>query len=351
MALADVEGEAVSRFVRAKVVVLQGDRGVRLASQGNLKELFEKRGLEVVFASEVEAIPADTSVVITTGTPVGRDVLARAPQLKMVACGFTGVDHIDIAACRSCGVLVCNVPNYSTDATAELAMGLILAQLRNLMQSHEAVKAGSWTCPQQDDLSTKTVGIVGVGRIGYRLAELCKAFNVKGLWGFDLAWNESQSVDVKQGYPGWSPKQAFPPDTKFTKLGGLYVDSLASLFLHSDIVCICTPLTQTSRGLVSKKLMELLRPHCLLVNVSRGGVVDEDALARLLSQGRFRAALDVFGEEPLPQSSALNKLPTGSLLMTPHIGYQSPASLDKLVDGTLKNILSFLAGFPINVVA
>jgi len=327
--ITELEGEAIGRLAAVKVALLKiGERGVPLAPRQEVEKLFQQRSLEPIWVEQVEALPADVSILVTTGTPVGADVLSKMPKLQLVAVAFTGVDHIDLAACKARGIAVTNVPNYSTDTTAELAIGMVLSHLRRLPKCHQNIQDGHWTSPPQDDLQSKTVGIVGVGKIGMRLAELFKAFKVKGLLGYSL--NQ---------------------EAQFTLQGGVYCDSLAGLFLDADIVCVCTPLTPKTQGLISDKLMELLRPECILVNVSRGGVVDEASLARLLGQGRFRAALDVFSSEPLPADDPLRSVPTDALIMTPHVGYQSTASLEKRLDSTVKNILAFLAGQAINAVA
>mmetsp|Transcript_116707 Transcript_116707/g.362615 ORF Transcript_116707/g.362615 Transcript_116707/m.362615 type:complete len:369 (+) Transcript_116707:76-1182(+) len=327
--ISELEGEAIGRLSAVKVALLKiGERGVHLGSRAEVEKLFQQRSLEPVWVESEDAIPADATVLVTTGTPIGASVLAKMPKLKLLAVAFTGIDHIDVAACKARGVTVTNVPNYSTEATAELTIGLVLAQLRRLPKCHQIVQEGQWSSPPQDDLQSKTVGIVGVGKIGMRLAELFKAFKVKKLLGYSLT-----------------------QEAEFTANGGMYTDSLAELFLDSDIVCVCVPLTQKTEGIISEKLLGLLRPECLLVNVSRGGVVDEAVLAKLLGQGRFRAALDVFRTEPLPKDDPLRAVHSDAILMTPHVGYQSLASLEKRLDGTVKNILAFLAGQAINSVA
>lgn len=351
-ALVDVEGEAVSRFVSPKIVIMEfGERGVPLMplARDSVINAFKKRSLNVMFVDRPDLMPDDTTVIITSGAPVGLDLLSRLHYLKLVAVAFTGVDHVDLAACRRRGVVVCNVPDYSTNSTAELVLGLILSQLKRLPQCHDVIANGQWAAPPQDDLQSKTVGIVGVGKLGLRLACLFKAFGVKALRGYDPCLSIDYNTKT-EGYPGWTPKVRSGPDPQFATLRGLFLDSLAGLFLEADIICICVPLTERTHGLISETLLNLLRPDSLLVNASRGAVIDELALARLLKEKRFRAALDVFGQEPLPLNSSLRSIPSDVLLMTPHVGYQSPASLEKRLDVTLKNILAFLAGSPINTV-
>jgi len=329
VSIAELEGEAIGRFSAVKVVLLKiGDRGVPLASREKVELLFSQRGLEPIWVDDASKIPPDAIVLVTTGAPVGADVLAKMPKLRLVAVSFTGTDHVDIAACHAKGIAVTNVPGYSTESTAELVLGLTLSHLRRLPQCYKIVQEGSWTMPPQDDLATKTIGIVGVGKIGIRLAELFRAFKVKSILGYDPLVKAQE----------------------FTAMGGVYLDSLAGLFLDADIICVCCPLTKKTDGLISDRVMELLRPDSILVNVSRGGVVDETALAKFLGEGKFRAALDVFNAEPLPKDNPLRTVPADALLMTPHVGYQSTASLEKRLDATVKNILAFLAGQAINTV-
>jgi len=327
--LMEQEGQAAARLAALKVCFLQspGDKGVPLASRGDIEANFKKKGMDCVWAEDAGKIPEDTIVMVTAGAPVDAAVISKSPKLQLVAVALTGYDIVDLDACEARGITVSNVPGYSADATAELAVGLILSQLRRFPALHKAVAAGQWNCPLQEDLRTKTVGIIGTGQIGLRLAEIMKAFKVKKTIGYSL----TQSND-------------------FIALGGQYVGQLSALFLEADIICVCVPLTTLSKGLVSESLMNLLRPDSLLINVSRGGVVDEAALAKFLSKGRFRAALDVFNNEPLPADDPLRSVPEGNLIMTPHVGYQSQASLAERYDATVKNILAFLAGQPVNTV-
>eukprot|EP00747_Dinoflagellata_sp_TGD_P185414 gnl/TRDRNA2_/TRDRNA2_41961_c0_seq1.p1 gnl/TRDRNA2_/TRDRNA2_41961_c0~~gnl/TRDRNA2_/TRDRNA2_41961_c0_seq1.p1 ORF type:complete len:386 (+),score=105.28 gnl/TRDRNA2_/TRDRNA2_41961_c0_seq1:40-1158(+) len=323
------EGQAFARWAGVKVVLLGpwSGRGVPLAEKSQVEEAFTSRGMKVVFVDSEKDIPVDTTVLVTTGAAVGAEVIKRCEKLELVAVAFTGYDHVDMKACEARGITVVNVPGYSTDATAELTIALVLSHLRRLSECQQQIQDGSWNSPAQEDLQTKTVGIVGTGKIGMRLTELFKAFKVKSVLGF------SQEED-----------------SEFAAKGGEYVETLAALFLEADIICICVPLTSETKGLISAKLLALLSPSDLLVNIARGGVVDQAALADGLQAGRFRAALDVFDIEPLPKEDPLRKVSKEHLLMTPHIGYQSEMSLGKRYDTTVKNILAFLAGQPVNVV-
>jgi len=312
-----------------KVALLNFDAvGAPLADKREIDRVFKFRKLQPLWVEKAEHFPRDAEVLITTGTPVGSEFLAKAPELKLVAVASDGYDHVDVDACKARGVAVMNVPGYSTDAAAELALGFVLAHLRNLAACQKTLDAGFWSCPPQNNLSSKTVGIVGVGSLGLRLAELFTAFSVKAL----------------QGY---SPT----PTAAFTKLGGTYLVSLEELFRSSDIVCICCSFSAETTGLVSESLLKLLLPSSVLVNVAHGGVIDEDALGRLLAQGRFRAGLDVFRTEPLPANSSLRSIPAETLLTTPHVGYQTVESLERRFDATTQNILAWQMGRSINRIA
>jgi len=318
----------LARASRCKVCLFStGERGVPLAALPSVIETFTKATLEVTSVSRLEDLPADTNVLVTTGAAVGPEVLDKVPRCSLVAVAFTGYDHVDVEECKTRGVTVINVPGYATDSTAELALSLVLAHMHNLQACHDTIAKGSWEPPEQDHLDSKTIGIVGTGNLGLRCADIFKVMKVKSIIGYDHFEQPA-----------------------FINAGGSYTQSLAELFLNAQIVIICVPLTDESRGMISGNLMTLLRPDCILVNVSRGDVVDEVALAELLKERRFRAALDVFSREPLPANDALLSVPSDVLLMTPHVGYQSITTLRSRFDATVKNILAFLAGHAINVV-
>lgn len=325
---AEMEGAVLARSGGYKVAMyIIGDRGVPLASRPQVEAGFHKGSLEVSWAASIDDLDEDTHIIVTTGAPIGADVLKKCPKLSLVAVAFTGTDHVDLSACRANGVTVINTPAYSTDSTAQLAIGLTLEHLNNLPACHASIQAGGWQCPPQDDLRAKNIGIIGTGDLGGRCAELFKAFKVKSITGYDTVHSQ-----------------------QFLACGGTYLSSLAAVVLEADIVVVCLPLTEQTRGLISARILQLLRPDSILVNVGRGEVIDEPVMASLLKEGRFRAALDVFGKEPLPTNDALRSVPSDRLLMTPHVGYQSNTSLEKRFDATVKNILAFLAGHAINII-
>jgi D-3-phosphoglycerate dehydrogenase len=322
--LASAEGAAFARWSGAKITILASLDN--LAEQKVVNKTFEERGLEAIWCSSPDHIPEDSQILVTTSTPVTADMLRKAPKLKLVAIAFSGVDHVNVFYCMMNGIQVVNVPGYSSEATAELAIALMLSHLRRLPTCFKEVHAGSLSAPPQETLQSKKLGIVGTGQIGLRVAMFAKAFGMKSIVGFDI-----------------EPKEAF------ALAGGVYTRSLASLFLESDIICICVPLNDKTRGLISKDLMSLLRRDSLLVNVARSGVVDQVALVAHLKAGKFRAALDNF-DTRVAAFDELRSVPQENLLMTPHIGYQAQESLAKRFDITVKNIFAFLADEPVNLV-
>jgi D-3-phosphoglycerate dehydrogenase len=327
--ITEMEGKVFARAAQYKVCMfgMGESRGVPLANRPAVEETFKKSSLDVYWAFTLSELREDTNVLVTTGAPVGPDVLSKLPKLSLIAVGFTGYDHVDVDACRSHGVSVVNVPVYASDSTAELALSLVLAHLHRHQECFDTVRRGEWGNPQQEDLQSKTIGIIGTGSLGLRCAEIFNVFKVKAIIGFDR-----------------------DADPAFTALGGTYTESLAALFLDADVIIVCLPLTEETRGMVSAKLLNLLNPESILINVGRGDVVDEVAMVELLKDRRFRAGLDVFSKEPLPADDPLHSVPADVLLMTPHVGYQSTGSLKKRFDATVKSILAFLVGQAINIV-
>lgn len=285
-----------------------------------------------VWSSDVHAAKdAEDSVValVTVKVKVDEAVLQKYPKLKLVAVAFTGFDHVDLDTCQKRGIQVANVPGYSTDGVAELSFGLIFSLLRKIPLAHSHIRQGKWAWPPGNELSGKRLGVIGTGQIGMRVAEIGKAFHVSKLLGYDQFKN---------------PKFV-------SELGGHYESSLATLFLHADIVVVCVALTKQTRGLVSEKLLKLLRPDSLLINCARGAIIDQTALTKFLGEGRFRAGVDVYEIEPLPEDDPIRKIPEQQLVTLPHLAYKCEESLQRRHDVTLANILAFFADSPQNIVS
>jgi len=296
-----------------------------------VENTFATHDLSVFWATDdasLELIPKETVAIVTVKKKIGTSLLERLPELKLVAVAFTGYDHVDLEECKRRNVAVANVPGYSTDGVAELAFGLLFSLLRHIPTAHQHVRSGEWAWPPGNELAGKRFGVIGTGQIGMRLGEIAKAFKVSKILGYDLHKN-----------------------SKFTEsLGGEYVASLATLFLHADIICVAVSLTAETKGLVSAKLLKLLRPDSIIINTARGAIIDQEALTRMLQEGRFRAGLDVYEVEPLPVDHALRKVPDNRLVTVPHLAYKCEESLLRRQDVTLANILAFFSDNPQNLV-
>ncbi len=273
---------------------------------------------------------ATADILLTNKCPLRAETLAQLPRLRFISVLATGYDVVDVAAAKARHVHVANVPDYSTQSVAELVFALILDHLRDVSQQHHAVRAGEWQRRQdfsfqvtpQRELAGRTLGIIGFGRIGSAVARIAHAFGLQLLVA--------------------SPRQPISD----LPLNWLPVDEI---FRHADLITLHAPLTPTSHLLVNHHRLALAQPHLFLVNTSRGGLVDEIALADALRTDRIAgAALDVCTQEPIEPQNPLLHLP--NCRVTPHVGWATLEARQRLLDTTVDNIRAFLAGDPIHLV-
>jgi len=297
-----------------------------------VEDAFATHDLKVCWCKDDVDLGEDAKravALVTVKKKVDVVMLDKFPGLRLVAVAFTGYDHVDLEICKQRKVAVANVPGYSTDGVAELCFGLIFSLLRHIPIAHQHVRAGKWAWPPGNELSGKRLGIIGTGTIGMRVGEIGKAFKVSKILGYDLSKNN-----------------------KFIEtLGGEYVSSLATLFLHADVLVVACALTKETKGLVSRKLLRLMRPESIIINCARGAIIDQEALTQFLSEGRFRAGLDVYEVEPLDAQHQLRSIPESHLVTVPHLAYKCHESLRRRQDTTLANILAFLSDNPQNIVS
>jgi D-3-phosphoglycerate dehydrogenase len=238
--------------------------------------------------------------VLTGDSVVSAEAIARLPDLRIVATCTVGVDHIDLDAARSAGVWVCNVPDAATEEVAVHAMAMVLALIRHLPQFDRHVRAGGWDYLATGALqrpSTLTLGVVGMGRIGRRVATLGQPF-----FGRVVAHDPYVDDD------GW------PSDVERAELD--------EVFASADLVSLHVALTAETQGLVDQRRLGLMRDHGYLVNVSRGGLVDHDALLAALDDGRLAGVgLDVLSAEPPRPNDQLLAHPR--VLLSPHVAFLS----------------------------
>ncbi len=271
-------------------------------------------------------------VVLTNKTPLSAETLSALPELELVSILATGYEVVDVAAARRLSITVCNVPDYATESVAEHTLALLLELTRQVGRHDRLVREGVWAASghfslwetSPVELAGKTIGIVGLGRIGRRVAELAAAFG----------------MNVVATGPRPHPVPA----------GGRWTDDLDELLAEADIVTLHCPLTEETRNLLDRKRLARMKPGALLINTARGGLVDERALAEVLRSGHLGgAALDVVSREPLAASDPLLGAPR--LIVTPHMAWASLAARQRLMKQTAENIRAFLRGRPVNVVS
>lgn len=238
-------------------------------------------------------------IIVRSKTKVTKDVLKNARKLKAIARAGSGLDNVDVKEAKRLGIEVMNSPEALTNAVAELVIADIIALLRNLPKANKSMKEGNWLKKELvgRELRGKTVGVIGFGAIGKRVADLCMAFGARII-----------AYDVVR----------IPDEYEKKGVGQKAIDDILR---ESDIVTLHVPLVKETAGMMGKKTIGMMKKGAILVNASRGEVVDEKALLEALKSGRLAgAALDVFQKEP-PEASELVLLP--NVLVSPHIGGQT----------------------------
>ncbi|MFQ5921795.1 MAG: hydroxyacid dehydrogenase [Anaerolineales bacterium] len=279
---------------------------------------------EVVESETLEALGEYDALIIRGRTRITAETLAQAgPNLKVIGRAGVGVDNIDLQAAKSKGLIVVNAPQAATVAVAELTLGLMLSLSRHIPAADASMRRTEWRKSelQGSELSEKTLGIIGVGKIGAAVAERARAFGMKVL-GYDalISDEELRSRSVE------------PIDFN-------------SLLSASDYVCLHLPLNEETRGMIGSEAMSKMKPGARLVSAARGAIVDEQALLAALESGHLSgAALDVFSEEP-PQDSPLLQHP--NMIATPHIGAQTREAQAKAGRDIATEVLAALNGEPL----
>jgi phosphoglycerate dehydrogenase-like enzyme len=259
-----------------------------------------------------------------------RTLIERLPNLKLITIVGKSLPNLDMAAASEHGVLVAHSdfthPRFHTvrDATPELAWGLMIATVRNLAEEHRRMREGGWQTTVGTTLSGKTIGLLGLGRTGKRMAEYAGVFGMEV-----IAWSQNLTEEAAAA------------------AGARRVEKSA-LFQQSDVVSIHLVLSERTRGLVGETELALMKPDAFLVNTSRGPIVDERALIATLQGGRIAGAgLDVFDIEPLPSDHPLRLLP--NVTLSPHLGYVTRETLSAFYADTVEAVVAWLDGTPIRI--
>lgn len=256
----------------------------------------------------------DAEVVIVSNIKIGADILSQCPNLKMLNVAFTGLDHIDLDYCQAHGITVKNASGYATEGVAELAIGLMLDLYRRItVLDADTRKGGTRNNFLGKELRGKRVGIVGTGAIGARTALLLQHFGCEV-----VAWSRT-------------PKKALMDQ-------GIAYISLDELMSTCDIISLHVPLTADTHHLISRELLSLCKPTAILINTARGNVVDIDALADLLKEGKIAGAgIDVFEKEP-PLATDHPLFDAPNCIVVPHVGYATREAFDDRIDIILNNL-------------
>ncbi len=300
----------------------------------DVEHLLTSEGCEVVFCrpqdrnGDEDALPsvlATVDAVIAGNDAFTEPVLKGAPRLKIIARTGVGYDGVDVEAASMLGIRVCNTPAANQQSVAELTLGLILACARGTVQAAGAVQSGSWRQVSGIEVAGKTLGIIGLGSIGRRVALLANSVGMSVV-AFDTA---AEDFDV----PGY-----------------IEMCSLSDLLQRSDFVSIHVALTPETRHLIDKEALALMRPTAYLINTSRGAVISEVDLVEAILQSRLAgAALDVLEDEPPTADHPLRGLP--SVVITPHIAGATKEARSRSSRMAAGQVLDFLNGRPVvNVV-
>lgn len=269
---------------------------------------------------------AEVAVAMRERTRFDRALFDRLPALRLLCTTGTANAAIDLTAAADHGVTVCATEGRASGNTTELTWGLILSVLRHIPTEVANVTSGGWQTTIGADLAGATLGLVGLGRIGSRVARVGQAFDMDV-----IAW--SQNLDA--GRAGAT---------------GVRAVTKQELFTQADVVSVHLVLSERSRGLIGAADLRSMKPTAILVNTSRGPIVDEAALVTALEEGWIAGAgLDVFSEEPLPADHPLRRTPRA--VVTPHVGYVTAGGLRPWYDDVVEDILAWQAGRPVRVLA
>ncbi|HAE62450.1 MAG TPA: glycerate dehydrogenase [Eubacteriaceae bacterium] len=275
----------------------------------------------------------DAELILTNKTPIKKDILEKNKKLKYIGVLATGYNIVDVSAAKEQGIAVTNIPDYGTHAVAQFTFALLLELCHRVQKHSDAVKSGQWS-ENADfcffnypliELAGKTMGIVGFGRIGKQTARIAKAMGMK------LAVHS----------------RSLPQTNEFDELD--WYDDINKMARESDIMTLHCPLTEETRGIIGRSVLEDMKESAFLINTARGPLVDEEALYHALKNKIIAGAgLDVLEKEPPDPNNPLLEL--DNLVITPHIAWAAKESRERLMSIAYDNLESFLKGRPVNLV-
>ncbi|MFQ5902311.1 MAG: D-2-hydroxyacid dehydrogenase family protein [Candidatus Binatia bacterium] len=293
-----------------------------------LRELADVAIYEKPFPSQDAMVEALRGVEIVIAnrerTKFTAELLARLPDLRLISNTGSHFYHVDVDAATRHGIILANAPGGSTPSVAELTIGLILSLARRIPRNDAVMRRGEWPIELFGSVQKKTLGILGLGKIGSRVVRTARALEMEVVaWGPTLTGERAAQSGIRR----------------------LELDDVMRT---SDFVSIHLPLSDLSRGLVSRERIGLMKQTAYLVNTARAAITDEPALIDALTSRRIAgAALDVFMEEPLPSNSPIRQL--DNVILSPHAGWTTHESYGPWIEMTVENALAYLAGKPIRI--
>uniref|UniRef100_A9AB73 D-isomer specific 2-hydroxyacid dehydrogenase NAD-binding n=1 Tax=Methanococcus maripaludis (strain C6 / ATCC BAA-1332) TaxID=444158 RepID=A9AB73_METM6 len=314
-----------------KIVVLDGyTMNFGDLSWGDMEKLGELTIYDRTSESEVIERISDSEIVITNKVLIGKDVFKKCKNIKYVGVTATGYNVVDTNLAKELGIIVTNVPAYSTDSVAQAVFSFILEHCQNVSKYSDSVKSGDWVNSKDFsyqkfpliELASKNLGIIGFGAIGKKVAEIGTAF------GMNVLVNTRTVSKTKL-------------DVKFV--------SKEEVFKSSDFLTLHCPLNEETKEIINEKTLNLMKKSAFLINTGRGGLVNEKDLANALNLGNIAGTgLDVLSSEPPKEDNPL--INAKNTIITPHVAWASYEARKRLMDVTVNNVKSFIEGNPINVV-
>lgn len=264
-------------------------------------------------------------IVMIANNPYPDEVIYQAEQLKMISVAFTGIDHVGTQACKEKGIMICNAAGYSDQAVAELVIGMAIEALRNMVKADKISRNGGTSYGiSGGEIGGRTVGIVGLGRIGMRCAKLFQAFGARV-----IAYSRTHTQEAERL--------------------GIEYKTLEEVLAQSDIISVNLPLNTQTRGFISTEKIKLMKPDAVFINCARGPIIDNTALAEALNEERLGyACVDVFDMEP-PIPAQYPLLSAKNTLLTPHLAYITEEAMLSRAKIVFDNVIAYLDGNPINV--
>jgi phosphoglycerate dehydrogenase-like enzyme len=312
------------------IIVIPGDQSPGFLSPSNLAHLRSYGDLRIFDPplrdlDEFVRRTEDATIIVNSTLAIPAEIFGSLPKLKMIVMPGVGTDLIPLEEAEKRGIVVANVPNTTSYVVAEHAIALMLGVAKQLAYQTAAIRSGRWEEVGTLLVRGKTLGIIGTGGIGTQVARLGNAFGMHV-----IAWTMHPSLQRAEA------------------LGVSYLE-VDELLQDSEVIIICIPLTSTTHHLIGQREFEIVKSGVILVNVSRGKIVNQDALVAALNTGKVGGAgLDVFEEEPVPADSPLLKCK--HLVLTPHVGGTTPEAIALIDNGVVENIIAFLEGRPQNLV-